>query len=143
MKRSKLELIEIAKEFIHDANVTPVVHAREGGIIFLEELLADFVGYQDKLRLEDFTKIPAGEIFATGVLPNTPAGLHMAEFQHGDKNLLSWIAKKGQAEDWAIYCYWQGSSIEYIEKSGQKVETELNILKCVNADRDVMQRYRY
>lgn len=142
MKRSKEELIEIAKQFIHDVNVTPVVHAKEGGVIFLEELLVDFVGYQDRLRLEDFAKIPAGEIFATGVLPNTPAGLHMAEFQSG-ANMLRWIAKKGHAEDWSIYCYWEGYSIRYIEHNGQKVETEVNILKCVSADRDVLSKYRY
>lgn len=142
MKRTKEELVEIGKQFIHDANIIPLVHAKEGGIIFLEELLADFVLYQGRLRLEDFTKIPAGKIFDTGVLPNTSIGLHMAEFQKG-ANDLRWIAKKGNADDWAIYCYWEGYSIRYIEKYGQKVETELNILKCVNADLDVMHRYRY
>lgn len=142
MKKSKEELIEIAKQFIHDANVTPLVHAKEGGVIFLEELLADFVGYQDRLRLEDFTKIPAGKIFATGVLPNTPIGLYMTEFKKGDNN-LRWIAKKGHGEDWTIYCDWEGSSEDYIAKHGQKVETELNIQKCIDIDRDVLSRYRY
>jgi len=36
-----------AKDFIRKCNVIPLVHANEGGVLYLEELLVDFVRYLD------------------------------------------------------------------------------------------------
>lgn len=51
MTRSESKkLIPQAKEFVKKCNVMPLVHANEGGVIYLEELLIDFVKYLDDTK---------------------------------------------------------------------------------------------
>lgn len=88
---------------------------------------------------EEFVAIPDGTIFATGVLPNSPEGIYMTE-SGGD---LRWIAKKGYANDWCIYCHWSTSTIEYISYVGDKVTSPANILKCVPGAEEILSLYRY
>jgi hypothetical protein len=58
------------------------------------------------MTLSEFEQIPSGTIFATGVLPNSHDGIHMTV----NGGNLRWIAKKGYADDWAIYCHWESST---------------------------------
>ena len=46
-KAESKKLIPQAKEFVEKCSVIPLVHAKEGGVIYLEELLVDFVKYLD------------------------------------------------------------------------------------------------
>ncbi len=87
----------------------------------------------------EFDKIPEGTIFATGILPNSPEGIFMTN----SGGNLRWIAKKGYANDWAIYCHWDSTDVEYIEQSGDKVGTTGNILKCLPDCVDILKLYRY
>lgn len=93
------------------------------------------------LTLEKFRKIPAGEIFLTGQLPNNPGGLYMTDSRPGD--LLTWVAIKGYSDDWAIYCHWLYFSIDHIAKTGDKVISKDHIRRCVPCDDKVLDQYRY
>jgi len=91
------------------------------------------------MTTQQFEQIPAGKIFATGFLPNSPEGIYMTE----TGGQLRWVAKKGYANDWCIYCHWSTHSIEYVEKSGDKVTSKGNILKCIPDAEDILPLYRY
>jgi len=93
----------------------------------------------EKLTKERFDEIPAGEIFDTGILSNSPEGIFMTD----DGGELKWVAKKGYGNDWAIYCHWSDHTIEWIRDHGDKVHTEEYIKKCVPCDDDVFKLYRY
>lgn len=88
---------------------------------------------------EDFDLIPVGNIFATGVLPNSPDGLFMTRAGGN----LRWIAKKGYANDWCIYCHWDYHDEEWIAQNGDKLHNEEHIKKCVPCDEEVFKSYRY
>jgi hypothetical protein len=93
------------------------------------------------LTKKEFDKLPLGEIFATGVLPNSPEGLFMTNSNSG--KMLRWIAKKGWGYDWCIYCYWDEWDTEEIAQSGDKVTSELHIKKCVPCTDEIFKIYRY
>ena len=92
-----------------------------------------------ELTRQQFDEIPLGEVFATGVLPNSPDGIFMAN-NGGD---LRWVAKKGWGYDWAVYCHWAHNSVEYVRDYGDKVTTEKYIRRCVPCTDEVFKIYRY
>jgi len=91
------------------------------------------------LTIEKFLEIPAGEIFAEGVLPNSPEGLFITQ----GGGLLRWVAIKGYAQDWAVYCHWEHFSKDYVAKSGDKVTSKHHVLRCVPCDEEVWKCYRF
>ena len=93
----------------------------------------------EMLTTEKFNEIPLGEIFATGILPNSPDGIFMTR----DGGSLRWVAKKGHGYDWAIYCHWSHKSPEWIRDYGDKVTTEEYIKRCVPCTDEVFNLYRY
>ena len=93
----------------------------------------------EKLTLEQFDQIPDGAMFRSGVLPNSPDGIFMTN-SGGE---LRWVAKKGYAKDWCIYCHWSTSTEEWIKQHGDKVHNERNIKKCISCEDEVIKRYRY
>ena len=88
---------------------------------------------------EEFDKLKAGEVFATGVQPNSPEGLFMTN----SGGYLRWVATKGYANDWCIYCHWESNSVEYVKQSGDKLYNEKYIKLCVPCDDEVFKSYRY
>ena len=88
---------------------------------------------------EEFDKLAKGEVFATGVQPNSPEGLFMTR----SGGNLRWVAVKGYADDWCIYCHWEDSSVEYIKQSGDKLHNPQHIKMCVPCDKIVFNSYRY
>jgi len=93
------------------------------------------------MTIEDFNKIPAGEIFLTGEMMNKPYGLYMTDNHSGD--ILRWAAKKGYGDDWCIYTYRSYACIEWIVRHGAKVILEKHIKLCVPCDDKVFSKYRY
>lgn len=89
------------------------------------------------LDLEDFLKIPDGETFASGSAPDSPGGLHMT----GSGKILYWVAVKGHAQDWVMYCGW-GSDEWHLRNCGDKVRGVENILNVIDASDEVLARYR-
>ena len=83
--------------------------------------------------------MPEHTIFATGTAMDVPGGLNMT----GGGLELRWIAKRGYACDWCIYCHWFDKSIDYIARSGDKVISEEHIRKLVPCDDAAFGLYRY
>jgi hypothetical protein len=91
------------------------------------------------ITIEEFDKIPLGEVFATGVLPNSPDGIFMSR----DGGELRWVAKKGYGYDWAVYCHWADKTPEWIRDFGDKVYTPEYIQRCVPCTDEVLKLYRH
>lgn len=91
------------------------------------------------MTLQQFEKIPDDEIFATGILPNTEEGLNMFGWKRGQ--MLRWIAKKGIANDWTIFCHLATNTVEWIEKNGDKVNLVYNIKRCISCDDEMLKLY--
>ena len=91
------------------------------------------------LTLKQFNQIEPGKTLAFGTLPNSPEGLFMTS-TGGE---LKWVAKKGWANDWTIYCHWSDKSLEWIEQHGDKVHTEIHIRRCVPCEDAVLNTYRF
>lgn len=90
------------------------------------------------ITIDDFIMFMPGEVFATGVLPNSPEGIFMTR----DGGELRWVAVKGYGNDWAVYCHWSYHSKEFVKSSGDKVLTPEYIQRCVPCSDEVMKRYR-
>ena len=88
---------------------------------------------------EEFDKSTPGEVFATGVKPNSPEGIFMTQ----DGGNLRWVATKGHANDWSVYCHWEFNSVEYIKQYGDKMHNEKHIKLCVPCEKEVFKSYRY
>jgi uncharacterized protein with PIN domain len=88
---------------------------------------------------ERFDKLPYGQVFATGVLANSPDGIFMTR----DGGELRWVAKKGWGNDWAIYCHWADKTVEWVTEHGDKVYTEEYIKRCVQCDDELFNMYRF
>jgi len=80
-------------------------------------------------------------MFAIGVLPNTPEGIYMTDSRYG--YMMTWVAKKGHADDWAVYCYWYTQDVEWVKQHGDKIHTEKYIRRCVPCDDLMFSKYRY
>lgn len=93
------------------------------------------------ITLEEFKQIPAGSILAKGELENSPRGIYMTDTRVGD--MLKWVAKKGQVDDWAVYCHWSESGYDFVLTNGDKIFDKANIMKCLQVDDEVMKLYRY
>jgi hypothetical protein len=56
---------------------------------------------------------------------------------------LRWVAMKGYANDWTIYCHWSYNDVNWIQQHGDKVMTEKHIKRCILCDDEVFKKYRY
>lgn len=55
-RTKKKALIPLAKKFITACNVVPLVHAKEGGVIYLEEILVDFLAFKEQEETKEETQ---------------------------------------------------------------------------------------
>jgi hypothetical protein len=79
------------------------------------------------------------EIFATGTANDSPDGLFIANTNRP----LRWVAIRGGAPDWAIYCHFAEHDEQFVRDQGDKVTFEKNIKKLVPCDDEAFKRYRY
>ena len=93
------------------------------------------------LTKEQFDKIPDGNVFVKGEVENSPLGIYMIDSNKG--KMLKWVAKKGYANDWCIYCHWSESGYDFVLSNGDKVSGEENIKKLVPCTDEVFKQYRY
>jgi hypothetical protein len=87
----------------------------------------------------DLDALPSGEVFRTGLVVDSPDGVHMT----GSGRMLRFVATKGHANDWAVYVYWAEYDELYVRQNGDKVIGSVNIRRCVPCNSEVMARYRY
>ncbi len=92
----------------------------------------------DKMTIEQFEKIPLG-IFAKGEIIDDETGINLTR----SHQILKWVAVKGFANDWAIYAHWATGSYDFVEVSGDKVQSKENIQKVVPCTDEVYARYRH
>jgi len=93
----------------------------------------------EKMSLELFAKMPPGVAMLSGILPNSPEGIFMTT----DGGDLRWVAVKGFANDWCIYCGWSWNTIEHVISNGDKITMRSNILHCFELDEELLKLYRY
>lgn len=91
------------------------------------------------MNIKQFNEIPDGAVMKTGTISNNPEGCNMSN----SGELLRYVAKKGQANDWCVYIQSADWTEEQIKRNGDKVGGKVNILKCIEVDDDVFTRYRY
>lgn len=91
------------------------------------------------LTKKEFDKLPNGEVFATGVQPNSPEGI----FMNRDGGEIRWVATKGDINDWTIYCHWESSTVEWIKNLGDKIHNPAHIKLCVPCEDEVFKLYRF
>ena len=95
-----------------------------------------------KLTMDVFETLPNGEIFATGMTPDSPTGLNMTG-RAGDR-VLRWVAVKGWCDDWAVYCGWATEMTDHmVSRNGDKVQDMANIKNIIDADDEVVAWYRH
>lgn len=90
------------------------------------------------ITVEIFDQIPNDEIFATGITTDGPEGLNM--IRSGRE--LTWIAKKGIANDWCVYTHFSSNSIAMISMEGDKVRDRNNIDNILEINDELWERYR-
>ena len=90
---------------------------------------------------EQFDKISDGDVFVKGEVENSPLGIYMTNSNKG--KMLKWVAKKGYANDWCVYCHWSEQGWDYVITNGDKVTSESNIRKLVPCIDEVFKLYRY
>ncbi len=91
------------------------------------------------MDIKEFNELQAGEMFDYGVLPNSPEGIFMT--RAGGE--LKWVATKGDANDWAIYCHWSDHTEAWIKEHGDKLFNKAHIQLCVPCGKEVMDKYRF
>jgi len=94
-----------------------------------------------KITKKIFDKIPQGETFAVGLIPNHPDGAFLVRKDQG--RLLRWVVVKGYNNDWTLYCSWMNrSSIQTVQSGGDKMITEKYIRRCIDVSDEVFKLYR-
>lgn len=88
---------------------------------------------------KEFLIMPYSEVFATGTVINSPEGLYMTNSNIGKE--MTWVAKKGGADDWAMYAGWTENGVEWITASGDKVPP-LSAQKLLNCNSQMLKCYR-
>lgn len=84
--------------------------------------------------------LPDGKAFASGTVFNSPEGVYMTSTRKGD--LLKWIAKKGHANDWAIYIYWAELDDSFILDHGDKITSDKFIQFVIQCTPEALKLYR-
>jgi hypothetical protein len=93
----------------------------------------------ETLTIELFNKLPNNEIFASGIVDNSPEGI----FMNNKGGKLKWIAKKGLDNDWAISYSTIDTNSEWIGTQGRKVYHDRIIKKYVPCNDEVFNLYKY
>lgn len=90
-----------------------------------------------KLTLKQFDKLKINEPFMMGSAIDSPESVNMSN----SGKMLYWVATKGDANDWAIYCSFK-EDMEYNLKQGDKIKDMDHVKKLVDCDDKVLARYR-
>lgn len=92
------------------------------------------------LTLQRLKDMEPGEVFAGGIIENSPEGIYMTDSGMGSN--LVWYAIRGQIHDWAIYCGLEGTPKQAVLNYGTKVRDLNNVKKLVPCDDEALKMYR-
>lgn len=90
------------------------------------------------LTVEEIKNMPPG-IFAEGVALDNYYGINMTR----SGKMLKWVAVRGGAPDWKIYCHWAEKSKEEVASNGDKVYDKETIRRLVPCTDEAFKMYRY
>jgi hypothetical protein len=103
------------------------------------------------LSKDRFASTPKGHLISWGIIENSPDGVYMTS--EGGTLPLLWTAWKGRGDDWAIYVtagiliqnvlessWWE--ALKYCHDHGDKVHSKDLIARMIDADPEVLKRYR-
>jgi len=91
-----------------------------------------------KLTLEDLQGMNPG-IFADGMALDNPYGINMTR----SSKLLRWVAVRGGAPDWKIYCHFGDKTKEEVASNGDKIHDEETIRRLVPCTDEAFKMYRH
>lgn len=91
-----------------------------------------------KLAVQDIQNMKPG-IFAEGIALDNPYGIHMT----GSGRQLRWVAVRGGAPDWKIYCHYIEKSKEEVASNGDKIHDPETIKRLVPCTDEAFKMYRY
>ena len=94
-----------------------------------------------KLTLQALKDMKPGNIIMSGEIENSPQGIYMTNSRVGDT--LTWVAKRGDYHDWAIYVGWKEWGLQRVLQNGDKVSSTDNIKKLIDCDDEAMNMYRF
>jgi hypothetical protein len=92
----------------------------------------------NKLTPEDIKNMYPG-IFAEGIALDDQYGTHMT----GSHAPLRWVAVRGGAPDWKIYCHYIEKSREEVASNGDKVCDEETIRRLIPCTDEAFKMYRF
>lgn len=92
------------------------------------------------MTLDEFNQLPDDEVFARGLANCDEDGIFVTRID--EPRILKWVAKKGSANDFAVYCLWSDSSTwEDVVRVGDKISASyLNTV--LNLSDEVWKLYR-
>lgn len=100
-----------------------------------------------RLSKERYESTPFGSLISWGIIENSPDGVYMTS--EGGTFPLLWTAWKGHGPDWAIYVQRynpfdviHGPALDHCHDHGDKVFGKDLIARMVDADPEVLERYR-
>lgn len=92
------------------------------------------------LTLQKLKDMKPHEIIDMGNVVNSPEGVFITDTDKG--RLMTWVAKRGEIFDWAIYIHWADKSVNWVLQHGDKVKDPSNIKKLVPCDEEALKMYR-
>ncbi len=93
------------------------------------------------LTLDKLKAMAPGEIFAKGVVSNSPEGVYMTGNDLGRE--LIWVAKRGDFHDWGIYLHWASLGEQYVINNGDKLTNKKYIDMLVPCEDQAFEYYRF
>ena len=91
------------------------------------------------LTEELFDVIDDDTVFLRGETIDNYTGINMAN----TGEVLKWIAKKGNADDWTIYIHFANMGYHFVETNGDKVYNKEHIQRLVPCEETVLNKYRF
>lgn len=91
-----------------------------------------------KLTPDDIRNMKPG-IFAEGIALDNQYGINMTR----SGKMLRWVAVRGGAPDWKIYCHLAEKSKEEIASTGDKIHDDETIRRLVPCTDEAFEMYRH
>lgn len=92
------------------------------------------------MSIDEFLKLPDGEIFRSGVISNSPTGIYMVD--NPSIQFLRYVVVKGYINDYTIYFGKNYEPDDMIRNNGDK-SINPNVSRiCFSATDEVYSRYR-
>lgn len=105
----------------------------------ISDIAADILDkVEDTWSDEAILAVEPGQIFATGLTTDDAYGCNMT----GSGKALRWVAKRGDGDDWAVYCHWAEHDVQWVAENGDKVMSRVYVNALVLCTDAAFKLYR-